>query len=48
VSFAAAAPDAHAAIDRAYHTKYDRYGARIVDTVVGERAEAVTIRLVAR
>jgi hypothetical protein len=46
VTFAAAAPDAHPAIDAAYHAKYDRYGAKIVNTVVGDRAAAVTIRLV--
>ena len=26
VAFAEAAPSAHAAIDAAYHSKYDRYG----------------------
>ena len=30
----------------AYHAKYDRYGPRIVGSVVGPNAEAVTIRLV--
>jgi hypothetical protein len=48
VTFAEAAPDAHAAIDAAYHTKYDRYGPQLVDTVVGPDAEPVTIRLVPR
>jgi hypothetical protein len=48
VTFADAAPDAHAAIDAAYHAKYDRYGPRIVATVVGPDAEAVTVRLVPR
>jgi hypothetical protein len=38
----------HAAIDTAYHTKYDRYGPTIVDTIVGPQAQAVTIRLVPR
>jgi hypothetical protein len=33
-------------IDAAYHTKYDRYGARIVGHVVGPDAHNVTIRLV--
>lgn len=37
--------EAHAAIDAAYHAKYDRYGARIVGSVVGEHAREVTIRL---
>ena len=46
VTFAAAAPDAHAGIDDAYHAKYDRYGAAIVGTVVGDHAVPVTIRLV--
>ncbi len=48
VSFADAAPDAHAAIDAAYHAKYDRHGPAIVGTVVGEQVESVTIRLVPR
>jgi hypothetical protein len=48
VTFADAAPDAHAAIDAAYHAKYDRYGPRIVGTVVGPAVEAVTLRLVPR
>ncbi len=46
VSFAEAAPDAHAAIDAAYHAKYDRHGPAIVGTVVGPKVESVTIRLV--
>lgn len=48
VAFADADPSAQAAIDAAYHAKYDRYGPRIVSTVVGPATEAVTIRLVAR
>ena len=48
VTFAEAVPTAHAAIDAAYHAKYDRYGAKIVGTVVGPEVEAVTIRLVPR
>jgi hypothetical protein len=48
VTFTEAAPDAHAAIDAAYHAKYDRYGPAIVGTVVGKRVEAVTIRLLPR
>lgn len=36
----------HGAIDAAYHAKYDRYGARIVNTVVGPTAAEVTFRLV--
>lgn len=45
VTFAGAAPDVHAAIDAAYHAKYDRYGPKIVGTVVGPEAAAVTIKL---
>ena len=48
VTFAEPAPGAHAAIDAAYHSKYDRYGPEIVGSVVGPNAEAVTIRLVPR
>ena len=46
VTFAEAAAGAHAAIDAAYHSKYDRYGPRIVGSVTGPAAEAVTILLV--
>ena len=35
----------HAAIDAAYHAKYDHYGPAIVGTVVGEKAAESTIRL---
>ena len=31
-------------VDAAHHAKYDRYGAKIVNTVVGPSAAAVTIR----
>jgi hypothetical protein len=48
VSFDDADPAVHAAVDAAYHAKYDRYGAKIVNTVVGPQTEAVTIRLVPR
>jgi hypothetical protein len=48
VTFAEAAPDAHADIDKAYHAKYDRYGPALVGTVVGAHAAPVTIRLVPR
>lgn len=48
VTFASADPDAHAAIDAAYHTKYDRYGPQIVGSVVGPAAHDVTLRLVPR
>jgi hypothetical protein len=48
VTFAEPAPGVHAAIDAAYHAKYDRYGPRIVGTAVGPDAEGVTIKLVPR
>ena len=48
VTFADAAPDAHGAIDAAYHAKYDRYGAAIVGSVTGADVEATTFRLVPR
>ena len=48
VTFAEPAAGVHAAIDAAYHSKYDRYGPEIVGSVVGPDAEAVTIRLVPR
>ena len=39
-----AAPQA--AVDAAYHAKYDRYGQQIVGTVTGAHAAPVTLRLV--
>jgi hypothetical protein len=48
VTFADADPGVHAALDAAYHAKYDRHGPAIVGTVVGDQAAAVTIRLVPR
>ena len=48
VTFEQAGGDVAAAVDAAYHTKYDRYGARIVNTVVGPAAAGVTVRLVPR
>ena len=41
------APDdeLHTEIDDAFHAKYDRYGPRIVATVVGPDAAKVTLRL---
>lgn len=48
VTFAEADPNAHSSIDAAYHAKYDRYGPRVVGTVVGPAAAAVTIKLVPR
>ena len=46
VEFAEVTPDAHTAIDAAYHAKYDRYGPRIVKTVVGDEVIETTFRLV--
>ena len=48
VTFADAPADSHGAIDAAYHAKDDRYGPKLVGTVVGPQAEEVTIRLVPR
>ena len=44
ITFGEAAADAHAEIDAAYHTKYDRYGATTVGHVTGPDAQPVTIR----
>ena len=46
VAFASADSGVHDAIDLAYHAKYDRYGPKIVGSVVGADAHDVTIRLV--
>lgn len=46
VTLTEAPAEAHRDIDAAYWKKYERYGAKIVDTVTGPDAEAVTIRLV--
>ena len=46
VTFVGLTPDAHAAIDVAYHAKYDRYGPGIVGSVVGSHAARGTFRLV--
>jgi hypothetical protein len=48
VTFAEPDPSVHAAIDEAYHAKYDRYGPAMVGTVVTPDAGAVTIRLLPR
>ncbi len=48
VTFAHASADAHAAIDAAYHAKYDRYGQAIVRTVVGPDVAPSTLRLLPR
>jgi len=46
VNFIKADASAHAAIDAAYHAKYDRYGAEIVGTVVGPQVIPTTLRVV--
>jgi hypothetical protein len=48
VSFGQADPGVHADIDAAYHAKYNRYGPRIVGSVVGADAHRVTVRLAPR
>lgn len=48
VTFAEPGPGVHAAIDEAYHAKYDRHGPAIVGTVVGPDTAPVTIRLLPR
>ncbi len=46
VRFVAADPAGHDAVDAAYHAKYDRFGPRIVGSVVGPQVVDVTLRLV--
>jgi hypothetical protein len=46
VTFEVTVTGTHDAIDAAYHAKYDRYGPKIVGSVVGAAAHLVTIRLV--
>jgi hypothetical protein len=48
VTFAEASDDIHSDIDSAYWSKYERYGDKIVGTVTGPEAKAVTIKLVPR
>lgn len=45
VRFVDADPSVHEEVDAAYRAKYDNYGPKIVGTVVGDDAHAVTIRL---
>jgi hypothetical protein len=45
VTFSDADPAASTGIDRAYHSKYDRYGPAIVGPVVGAAVAELTIRL---
>ena len=48
VAFEDAGPAVVEPLHAAYHAKYDRYGARIVDTVVSAAAAAATLRVVPR
>lgn len=48
VTFADPPAGVHDAIDTAYHHEYDRYRPKIVGSVTGDHAKAVTIRLTAR
>jgi hypothetical protein len=45
VTFVEADPDTHAAIDAAYHAKYDRYGPAIVGSVTGAHSAHTTLQL---
>lgn len=45
VEFAEPPAEVHGAVDAAYHAKYDRYGPKIVGTVVGPQVMATTLRL---
>jgi hypothetical protein len=47
VEFVPATAETGGPVDAAYHAKYDHYGARFVDPVVGDDAAAATLRLVA-
>jgi hypothetical protein len=48
VDFEEPADEVHAAVDAAYHAKYDRHGPAIVGTVTGPHAVGETLRLVPR
>lgn len=45
VTFVTPPDDVHAALDAAYHSKYDRYGPQIVGSVVGAHAAPATLQL---
>jgi hypothetical protein len=45
VTFTEPEPGVHAAVDAAYHAKYDRYGPSIVAAVTGEKAARTTLQL---
>lgn len=48
VAFEDADPAVVEPLHAAYHAKYDRYGARIVNTVVSDEAATATLRVVPR
>lgn len=48
VEFEEAGPEVRDAVTKAYHDKYDRYGARVVETVVSAESAATTLRLLPR
>ncbi|TMB85626.1 MAG: DUF2255 family protein [Chloroflexi bacterium] len=48
VAFEDPVPDIHGDVDAAYHVKYDRYGPRMVGTVVSPEAHRSTLRLMPR
>ena len=48
VTFEDADPAVAEPLHDAYHAKYDRYGARIVNTVVSDEAASATLRVVPR
>jgi hypothetical protein len=48
VTFDEPEPDAHDAIDAAYHAKYDSYGPVLVGNVIDDQAHELTIRLLPR
>ena len=48
VTFEVPSEDVHGALDAAYHAKYDRYGPRLVATVVGPDLVESTLRVVPR
>jgi len=48
VTFVDADPDLNDQIDVAYRTKYRRYAASIVDSILSPKARSTTIKLVAR
>ena len=48
VRFEQPGPEVASGVDAAYHAKYDRYGARMVGTVVSLEARRSTLRVVPR